>query len=217
MAKIKAVGKDHKNEMQNYKFRSIDDVYNACNKALSDEKITVEPNYEVISNEVTQEKTNYQGKEKIKNIRSVVLKAKYKFIADDGSFIEASSIGEAIDFSDKAFNKAMSQAFKYVLFQVFMIPTEEEKDTEFQNNQIPPKQKEEQKTQPEQKKECPPEIVEIKQKITAVLKKLGVKEDFMHGEIMKAQNALGIKGKIEAFSQEEWEKIFFHFTNVLKD
>jgi len=78
------------------------------------------------------------------------------------------------------------------------------------------KKKQNQKTQPAaQKRECPPEILEVKQKIGSVLKKLGVKEDFFHGDIMKAQQLLGIQGKTENFKLEDWEKILYHFTNVL--
>ena len=62
-----------------------------------------------------------------------------KITAEDGSYEEVTTFGEAIDFGDKAFNKAMSQALKYCLFQVFCIPTEEEKDTEHQSPEIPKK------------------------------------------------------------------------------
>ncbi len=53
---------------------------------------------------------------------------KFRFCADDGSSIEAVTIGEGMDSGDKATNKAMAVAFKYACFQVFCIPTEEMKD-----------------------------------------------------------------------------------------
>jgi hypothetical protein len=44
-----------------------------------------------------------------------------------------------MDSGDKASNKAASAALKYALLQLFMIPTEEEKDTEFQSPEVKPK------------------------------------------------------------------------------
>ena len=57
-----------------------------------------------------------------------ICRIKYTFYAEDGSFIEAVTVGEGMDSGDKATNKAMAIAFKYACFQVFCIPTEEMKD-----------------------------------------------------------------------------------------
>ena len=46
----------------------------------------------------------------------------------DGSSVETVNVGEAMDSGDKGFNKAMSIALKYSLLQMFLIPTEEQKD-----------------------------------------------------------------------------------------
>jgi hypothetical protein len=48
-------------------------------------------------------------------------------------------IGEAMDSADKASNKAMSTALKYTLMQMFLIPTKDEKDTEYQTHEVSPK------------------------------------------------------------------------------
>ena len=144
IGEVKAVGKDHTNEAQKYKFRAIDDVYNALNSVLAKHKVCIIPKYQIIHNEViTDVKTSeWQGKvtEKKQNTRTVILQGNYKITAEDGSFEEVTTFGEAIDFGDKAFNKAMSQALKYCLFQVFCIPTEEEKDTEARSPEIPKKE-----------------------------------------------------------------------------
>lgn len=58
----------------------------------------------------------------------VVLKMKYTLFADDGSFIETVLLGEAMDTGDKAINKAMAIAYKYLCFQVFCIPVEDMED-----------------------------------------------------------------------------------------
>ncbi len=47
------------------------------------------------------------------------------YAAVDGSSVTATLRGEGIDYSDKATNKAMSQAFKYALTQVLTLPTDE--------------------------------------------------------------------------------------------
>jgi hypothetical protein len=60
-------------------------------------------------------------------------------MAVDCSSIKAVTIGEAMDTGDKASNKAMSTALKYACLQIFCIPTEEEKDTEYQTYEVKPK------------------------------------------------------------------------------
>lgn len=134
---IEAVLKNHKNDKQNYYFRSIDDVYNSVNSAMAKEGVCISVNYEIIKNETVRIIDSY-GKEK--NAKEVVLKGIYKIYAEDESYIECSTFGEAIDYGDKAINKAMTQSFKYLLFQVFVIPTEEKKDSEFDSPEIPNKQ-----------------------------------------------------------------------------
>lgn len=177
IGEVKAVGKDHVNEAQKYKFRAIDDVYNALNGVLAKHKVSIIPKYTLISNEVTTEvkKNEWNGKitEKTQTTRSVLLQGNYKITAEDGSYEEVTTFGEAIDFGDKAFNKAMSQALKYCLFQVFCIPTEEEKDTEHQSPEIPKKDSgktEHQNGKTEPKKEEPITPEQIKALHTLITK-----------------------------------------------
>lgn len=142
-AEVKPVGKDHKNTQQNYKFRSIDDVYNVLNNLLGKYEVSIYPEYEVIKDEV---QTTSKGSTQ----RSVLLKGIFKLVAPDESFEKTVTYGEAIDYGDKAFNKAMSAAYKYALFQTFCIPTEEAKDTETETPQIG--KTDEQKNEEEMKK-----------------------------------------------------------------
>jgi len=207
MGKIKAVEKDHINQMQKYRFRSIDDVYNACNKAMADEKITIEPKYSIICNDLTK---NDRGG----LVRSVVIQGSYKIIAEDGSFIEISTIGEAIDHSDKAFNKAMSQAFKYALFQVFMIPTEEEKDTEAKDNPIPPKtQNAPKKEEPKQDKTLENELNEetkiniLKTKASEIMGKRGIKKQDQKKKVQEIRDLLKFNKAVIDFSLRDWETV----------
>lgn len=111
------VGKHGTNQDQGYKFRSIDDVYGAVNAGLAHAGLVILP--AVITREVTELKTA-SGKA---NWR-VVLKVMFTFACGaDGSMHEVGPFyGEAFDTSDKATNKAMTGAFKYMLIEVFCIP-----------------------------------------------------------------------------------------------
>lgn len=53
---------------------------------------------------------------------------KYDICAEDGSRVSSIIYGEGMDMGDKATNKAMAIAYKYLCFQVFCIPTEEMTD-----------------------------------------------------------------------------------------
>lgn len=121
MEEIGAVGKDDVNKQQGFKYRGIDAVMNAINPALVKNRVFIVP--EVLEQQ-RQERTTKNGAALIYSI----LRIKYTFFAEDGSHIEAITVGEGMDSGDKATNKAMAIAFKYACFQVFCIPTEEMKD-----------------------------------------------------------------------------------------
>lgn len=129
MGDIGAVGKNSRNTQQGFMFRGIDAVMNAINPALTKYKVFVVPE---ILEQKREERTNSKGTVLIYSICTV----KYKFYAEDGSFIEAVVIGEGMDTGDKATNKAMSIAFKYACFQVFCIPTEEMKDPDADSYEV---------------------------------------------------------------------------------
>lgn len=121
MEEIGAVGKDAVNKQQGFKYRGIDAVMNAINPALVKNHVFIVP--EVLDQQ-RQERTTNKGAVLIYSICRI----KYTFYAEDGSYIEAVTVGEGMDSGDKATNKAMAIAFKYACFQVFCIPTEEMKD-----------------------------------------------------------------------------------------
>lgn len=128
MAEVRAIGKNGKNEDDNYTFRKVDDVYNALQPVLSKHGVFFVPS--VL--ESTEEKI---GTAKRTQVR-VKLKVQYKIFADDGSAIEAIVYGEAIDGSDKAHNKALTAAFKYLLIQVFCIAVGEMPDADRQSPEL---------------------------------------------------------------------------------
>lgn len=121
MGEINAVGKNKKNTQQGFMYRGVDDVMNAINPALVKNNVFIVP--EVIEQSREERKTAKGG-----SLLYSVCRMKFRFCADDGSYIEAVTIGEGMDSGDKATNKAMAVAFKYACFQVFCIPTEEMKD-----------------------------------------------------------------------------------------
>ena len=125
MAGIPIIGKDRDAGSGNfsYKFRGIDEVYNALHPLLAEHKVFPMP--EVLEVERERVKTD-KGKTQI----HTTVKVKYTFYAEDGSNVSCVTIGEGMDSGDKSGNKAMSGAEKYAFFQVFCIPTDEPKDSE---------------------------------------------------------------------------------------
>ena len=127
MAKVGAIGKDSQATNYNgkvmYKFRGIDDVYNALNPVMAELGLFICPE---ILEQRREERTSTNGTTLIYSIITV----KFTMYAPDGSSVSATLIGEGMDSGDKATNKAMSIAMKYFCFQIFMIPTEEMKSTD---------------------------------------------------------------------------------------
>lgn len=123
MAGIGAIAKNGNNTHQNYRFRSIDDMYNKIQPVLAENKLFFVPQLLESKEEIFD---NGNGKRSIR----VSAKVKYTIYADDGSSIESVTQGEAIDTSDKATNKALTAAFKYMLIQVFCIAITNQDDAD---------------------------------------------------------------------------------------
>lgn len=118
MQEIPAIGKEKRNQQQNFNYRGIDDVMNALQPLLSKHKVFVVPE---VLDQTREERTTGRGGLLLYSL----LKVKYTFFAEDGSSVSAVVIGEGMDSGDKASNKAMAVALKYAFFQLFCIPTEE--------------------------------------------------------------------------------------------
>lgn len=118
------IGKTRKNDQQGYKFRGIDEVFNALAPALVAHKLLILPR--MLSREVTERPTQKGGV-----LFYVIVEAEFDFVsAVDGSKHVVKTYGEAMDSADKATNKAMSAAYKYAAFQAFCIPTEGDNDAD---------------------------------------------------------------------------------------
>lgn len=121
MKKGVAIGKEKRNQQQNFMYRGIDDVMNVFQPLMSEVGIFMVP--EVLDAKREERQSSRGG-----NLIYSILKVRYTFYAEDGSNVSAVVVGEGMDSGDKASNKAMAVAMKYAMFQTFCIPTEEMPD-----------------------------------------------------------------------------------------
>lgn len=119
------IAKDRVNQQgASYKFRGIDDVYNAISPLLGEHGLCILPR---MIRRDCQERQTAKGSA----IFYVTVEAEFDFVAaEDGSCHVVRTFGEAMDMSDKATNKAMSAAYKYAAMQAFAIPTEGDNDAD---------------------------------------------------------------------------------------
>lgn len=112
------IAKTRNNEQQRYKFRGIDDIYNALSSVLSENRLIMLPFVQAMEREERQTKSGGV-------INYTILTIDFTLVsAEDGSKDVVRMVGEAMDSADKSSNKAQSAALKYAALQVFMIPTE---------------------------------------------------------------------------------------------
>lgn len=118
------IAKSRDNQQQRYKFRGIDDVYNALAPIIAKHKLCILPR--VVDRVVAERETRNGGV-----LFYTTLTVEYDFVsAEDGSRHVIRTIGEAMDSGDKSSNKAMSAAYKYACMQAFCIPTEGDNDAD---------------------------------------------------------------------------------------
>lgn len=118
MGKISAIAKDQKNTQQNFNFRGIDDVYNYMNPLFKEARI-------FMTTKVLEAKREERVTQKGGTLIWTLLTVEITYFAEDGSFVQSTTQGEAMDSGDKGSNKAMSVAQKYSIIQTFAIPTKE--------------------------------------------------------------------------------------------
>lgn len=127
MAEVGAIAKDRQGHQ--YKFRGIDDCYFALQALMAKHGVVSLP---CVLSLQTEERLTAKKESMIYRILTI----RYRFYAEDGSFVDSITVGEGSDRNDKASNKGMSAAEKYCLLQTFKIPTEERKDSEYDNDDI---------------------------------------------------------------------------------
>lgn len=129
------IAKKNENKEQRYKFRGIDDVYNAIAPLLSTHGLVILPRF--IERTTTERSTQKGGV-----LFYSVVRGEFDFIAtEDGSCHTIVTYGEAMDSGDKSTNKAMSAAYKYAAFQAFSIPTEGDNDADATTHDVAPPKK----------------------------------------------------------------------------
>lgn len=108
------IAKAQQNKEHNYKFRGIEDILTTIGPLLGKHGLTFLPS--VLERIAEQRATRSGG-----TLWTVHLHVRWRIMAADGSFVETDAWGEGTDVSDKATNKAMTSAFKFMLGQVFSI------------------------------------------------------------------------------------------------
>lgn len=129
MSEISPVQKDKRNKQQGFDYRGIDDVYNELHSAMAKHKIFTTS--EIIQR-IREERQARSGG----TLLYTTLRICYTFHAPDGSSVTTTVDGEGMDSGDKSSNKAMAVAHKYALLQIFMIPTQETKDSDAEHHEI---------------------------------------------------------------------------------
>ena len=127
------ISKDRTNSQgSGYKFRGIDDVYNAVAPLLAEHGLCILPR---VLARTCEERASKSGGA----LFYVTVEAEFDFVcAEDGSKHTVKTFGEAMDSGDKATNKAMSAAYKYAAFQAFSIPTEGDNDADAHTHAVAP-------------------------------------------------------------------------------
>jgi hypothetical protein len=125
------IAKDRTNTQgAGYKFRGIDDVYNAVAPLLAEHGLVIIPR---MLSRICDERQSKSGGA----LFYITVEAEFDFVcAEDGTKATARTFGEAMDSGDKATNKAMSAAYKYACFQTFAIPTEGDNDADAHTHQV---------------------------------------------------------------------------------
>jgi hypothetical protein len=110
------IPKGHFNELEQYKYRSIDDLLDRLAPLLAKHRLCVLPR--AVERSVVERQDEQQH-----FLFHVSLKVAFVLTSvDDGSSHPVEAFGEALDGSDKATAKAMSAAYKSAMVQTFCIP-----------------------------------------------------------------------------------------------
>lgn len=123
LKETKAITKSEKNLQQGFKFRGIDNVMNELHEIFSKNDVFI---LQEVKNFTTENRPTKSGGTNTFTRATIT----FRYMTTDGSYVETTNVGEAMDSGDKGMNKAMSIALKYSLLQMFLIPTEEQKDPE---------------------------------------------------------------------------------------
>lgn len=121
MVDLPAVGKDGRNNAQNFNFRGIDGVLNACGPVLRKHGVVAAPRALQHIKDVVPRKNGGSMTHVLLELEVVWLLAGHP--VDEG--LRTVTWGEAFDMSDKATAKAHSVALRTAYIQTLALPTQE--------------------------------------------------------------------------------------------
>ena len=124
------VAKSHTNPVDDYRYRSIDDVIGALSPLLAKHRLCVLPR--VLERHVLERQGTRESL-----LLSVALRVAFELVsAEDGSTHQVEAYGEALDAGDKATAKAMSAAYKSAMLQTFCIPAGNNHDADGSSHKL---------------------------------------------------------------------------------
>jgi hypothetical protein len=163
------LGKNKKNVQQGYTFRGIEDLMNEFAPLAT--KHGIFPVTTAISDVANEPVTSKAGATGYRTVRRFT----FRFYAEDGSFVETTADGEAIDYGDKSSNKAYSVAYREAIYKMFVVPFA---DDDIENHDHDLKAPEQPKTAPTPFKKPPvykstdTKEIEAKKRIAMLCEKL---------------------------------------------
>lgn len=129
----KGIAKTRTNEVDDYKYRSIDDVLDRLAPLLAKHRLCVLPH--ALERTVTE-----RADEQNRLLLHVTLRIAFTLTSvDDGTSHTVQAYGEALDGGDKATAKAMSAAYKAAMVQTFCIPVVGAEDADRTSHRLIPK------------------------------------------------------------------------------
>jgi hypothetical protein len=152
MQEVEPIAKARTNTAQNYKFRGVDELMNAISPILS--KHAIFPTTHAVENVLYDPIISKSGGAGTHIIRRYT----FRFFAEDGSHVDTTADGEAIDYGDKASNKAQSVAYREAMFKMFVIPFQNE-DIEEASHDVAPKPVAAKTATPAAAKQTPPKSI----------------------------------------------------------
>ena len=127
------IAKTRTNEVDDYKYRSIDDVLDRLAPLLAKHRLCVLPR--ALERTVTE-----RSDEQNRLLLHVALRVSFTLTSvEDGTSHEVEAYGEALDGGDKATAKAMSAAYKAAMVQTFCIPVAGTDDADRTTHQLSPR------------------------------------------------------------------------------
>ena len=124
------IAKRHRNERDDYRYRSIDDVLNRLSPLLAKHKLCILPRV------LERECIDRLGDGDLLLV-GVALRVAFDLVSSaDGSSHTVEAFGEALDPSDKATAKAMSSAYKHAMLQAFCVPVAQIADADASSHRL---------------------------------------------------------------------------------